>query len=101
MNNNIIELPTAKTYLHHHHKRPGPEAINLVYNNLRLTRKQARLLSKILALREQIQEALPPDKQPLFEKYIDMQLQDTCLSMDQAILWTINNEHKIDEVLAQ
>jgi len=59
MYNNIIELPTAKTYLHHNPKKPGPEVIELVYDNSlsRLSKKQKSLMNKRIKLADKIFKA--------------------------------------------
>jgi hypothetical protein len=100
--NNIIELPTAKNYIHSYHKSPGPEVIEFIYDNglKTLTDKQRKLLSKRIALEDEIIKALPPDKRKLFNRYMDLQLQDSILSINKAIKWTINHEAEINEVMA-
>lgn len=100
-NNNILMLPTAKTYLHHHPKKPGSNVLELVYDRgLKLTKKQAKILAKRVELQDKIMQALPPGKRYLFEKYMDLSIADTCMSIDQAILWTVTNEARIYEVMS-
>jgi hypothetical protein len=101
--NNIIELPTAKNYIHSYHKKLNlGEVLEFVYNNgLRtITDKQRKLLDKRIALEDEIIKALPPDKRKLFNRYMDLQLQDSILSIDKAIKWTIDHETEINEVMA-
>ena len=98
--NNVILLPTAKTILHHYPKKPGIEVIELVYDGIsELTKKQRKLLEKRIKVGDQILEALPKDKKRLFDKYVSLQLDDTCLSIDRAIKWTIENEAEIKDVM--
>jgi hypothetical protein len=100
--NNVLFLPTGKNYIHHYHKKPGPEVIEFIYDNglKTLTGKQKKLLDKRIALEDEIREALPPEKRILFDRYTDLQMQEICLSTDKAIKWTIEHEAEINEVIA-
>jgi len=100
--NNIIFLPTAKNYIHRYPKKPGPEVIELVYDNSlsKLSKKQKSLMNKRIKLADKILKALPVEKRKLFKKYTENQLEDSCISIDKAITWVIENEEAIKEILA-
>jgi prophage DNA circulation protein len=100
MDNNVVELPTAKNYLYNNPKSFGPEVIDLVLDSIKtMNKEQIRLLDKRIKLADEIIKALPENKRKLFEKYTDLQLQDTILIIEKAIKWTINHEAEINEVM--
>jgi len=100
--NNVFYLPTAKTYLHNYPRKPGPEVIELVYEEglSRLTKEQIRLLEKKIRLADQILKALPENKKKLFERYENLQLEDSAINIERAIKWVVNHEAEIKEVMA-
>jgi len=101
MDNNILYLPTAKNYIHRYPKKPGPEVIDLVFDSIKtMNKEQIRLLDQRIRLADEIIKALPEGKRKLFEKYAELQLQDTVLSISRAVKWTIENEAEIKEVMA-
>jgi len=59
MYNNIIELPTAKTYLHHNPKKPGADVLEYVYDHglMKLAGKQKSLMNKRIKLADKILKA--------------------------------------------
>jgi len=100
--NNVYIIPTAKTLLYHNPVRPGPEAIDYVYDHglMELTGKQKKLTKKRIKIADKIIEALPVDKRYLFNEYVELQLKDACMSIDKAIEYTIEHEAQIEEVMA-
>jgi hypothetical protein len=101
MNNNILYLPTAKTNLYNDPKSPGPEVIDLVFDSIKtMDKEQIRILDKIIKLADEILKALPENKRKLFEEYTDLQLQDTILGMEKAVIWTVTHEAEISDLMA-
>lgn len=100
---NILQLPTAKTYLYHNriklNKKTVNEIINLVYDNLKLTARQTSNLKKRLKVYDRLIKSLPPDKHKLLLKYEELGFRSGDLVLEEAIGFIIENEKEIYDIL--
>ena len=88
--NNVVMLPNAKTYLYHNRIRLNKETRNrvmeLLYNNLKMTRNQSKNLDQRLEICEE-------------EKYSNLYAMETDTVLEAAIVYVIQNENEVSEAL--
>ena len=100
---NILQLPTAKTYLYHNriklNKETINEVINLVYDNLKMTARQSSNLKNRLKIYDKLIKLLPPGKHKLLLKYEELGLSGGDLVLEEAISFIIRNEKEIYDTI--
>lgn len=100
---NVIMLPNAKTYLYNNRIRLNKETRNrvmeLLYDNLKMTRKQSNSLDQRLEICEKLKKLLPKSKHKLLEKYSNLYAMETDSILEAAIVYIIQNENEVSEAL--
>ena len=102
--NNVIMLPTAKTYLYNNkalkiNKKTINEAVNLILDKITMTKEQKKDLNKRVKLFEEIKELLPPDKINLLLEYEELENKECTTILEEAISFVLENENLINDVM--